>query len=136
MIRFLQKDNKFVKAILTVGIGAFILSMVIYLIPGIFQEQAQAGDTYATIYPHWYSPYTFSGEKVSMVRVQEMAEQQLQRQRLPEFALPYMIQQSGQRLIMQKLLLAQAGTMGIDATEEDVRSYIQSQRGEDFFPNG
>ena len=136
MIRFLQKDNKFVKAILTVGICAFILSMVIYLIPGIFQDQAEAGDTYATVYPHWYSRYTFSGQKVSMVKVQEMAEQQLQRQRLPEFALPYMVQQAGQRLILQQLLLAQGKSMGIDATEQDVRNYIQSQLGEYFFPNG
>jgi peptidyl-prolyl cis-trans isomerase D len=136
MIRFLQKDNKFVKAILTVGIGAFIISMVVYLIPGIFQDSAQAGDTYATVYPHWYSRYTFTGEKVSMVRVQEMAEQQLQRQRLPEFALPYMIQQAGQRLILQKLLLAQAEAMGIHANEQDVRSFIQNQLGEYFFPNG
>ncbi|HEY9126101.1 MAG TPA: peptidylprolyl isomerase, partial [Acidobacteriaceae bacterium] len=136
MIRFLQKDNKFVKAILTVGIGAFIISMVIYLIPGIFQDSTQAGDTYATIYPHWYSRYTFTGEKVPMVKVQEMAEQQLQRQRLPEFAMPYMIQQAGQRLILQKLLLAQAESMGINAGEQDVRNYIQAQLGEYFFPNG
>lgn len=136
MIRFLQKDNKFVRAILTVGIGAFILSMVVYLIPGVFQDSPQAGDTYATVYPHWYSRFTFTGEKVSMVRVQEMAEQQLQRQRLPEFALPYMIQQAGQRLILQKLLLTQAESMGIHANEQDVRNFIQTQLGEYFFPNG
>ncbi|HTJ31369.1 MAG TPA: peptidylprolyl isomerase [Acidobacteriaceae bacterium] len=136
MIRFLQKDNKFVKAILTVGISAFIISMVIYLIPGVFQDSSQAGDTYATIYPHWYSRYTFTGEKIPMVKVQEMAEQQLQRQRLPEFAMPYMIQQAGQRLILQKLLISQAGTMGINASEQDVRNYIQTQLGEYFFPNG
>ena len=136
MIRFLQKDNKFVKAILTVGIGAFIISMVIYLIPGIFTDATQAGDTYATVYPHWYSRYTFTGEKIPMVRVQELAEQQLQRQRLPEFALPYMIQQAGQRLILQKLLIAQASSLGIQAGDEDVRNFLRNQLSEYFFPNG
>ena len=136
MIRFLQKDNKFVKAILTVGIGAFIISMVIYLIPGIFTDASQAGDTYATVYPHWYSRYTFTGEKIPMVRVQELAEQQLQRQRLPEFALPYMIQQAGQRLILQKLLIAQASSLGIHAGDEDVRNFLRNQLSEYFFPNG
>jgi len=56
MIRFLQRDNSIVKAILTVGIGVFIISMVIYLIPGIFQDSSVQADTYATVYPHWLQP--------------------------------------------------------------------------------
>ena len=138
MIRFLQsKDNKFVKAILTVGIGAFIISMVIYLIPGILQNDATTADTYATVYPHWYSRFTFTGEKVSMVQVQEVAQQQLQRQRLPDFALPYMVQRAGQQLILQKLLLTQADRLGLDATDEDVRNFLHTgQYGELLFPNG
>jgi len=138
MIRFLQsKDNRFVKAILTVGIGAFIISMVIYLIPGILQNDATAPDTYATVYPHWYSRFTFTGEKVSMVQVQEVAQQQLQRQRLPDFALPYMVQRAGQQLILQKLLLAQADGLGLNATDEDVRNFLHTgQYGELLFPNG
>jgi peptidyl-prolyl cis-trans isomerase D len=137
MIRFLQRDNSIVKAILTVGIGVFIISMVIYLIPGIFQDSSAQPDTYATVYPHWYSRYTFTGEKISMARVQDVAQQQLQRQRLPDFALPYMVQRAGQQLILQKMLLAQAASLGIAANDDDVRNFLHTgQYGELLFPNG
>ena len=138
MIRFLQsKDNRLVKAIFIVIIGAAVITMVITLIPGIFQDAAVTGDTYATIYPHWYSRFTFTGEKVSLARVQEVAEQQLQRQKLPEFALPYMVQRVGQQLILQRLLLAQAHSLGLSANDEDVRNFLHTgQYGEFLFPNG
>ena len=138
MIRFLQsKDNRIVKAIFIVIIGAAVITMVITLIPGIFQDAAVTGDTYATVYPHWYSRFTFSGEKVTMTRVQEVAQQQLQRQRLPDFALPYMVQRVGQQLILQRILLAQANSLGIEANDEDVRTFLHTgQYGELLFPNG
>ena len=138
MIRFLQsKDNRIVKAIFIVIIGAAVITMVITLIPGIFQDAATTSDTYATVYPHWYSRFTFSGEKVTMTRVQEAAQQQLQRQKLPDFALPYMVQRVGQQLILQKVLLAQANGLGIQANDDDVRAFLHTgQYGELLFPNG
>ena len=138
MIRFLQsKDNRFVKAIFIVIIGAAVITMVITLIPGIFQNATVSGDTYATVYPHWYSKYTFSGESVPMTQVQEVAEQQLQRQRLPDFVLPMMVQRMGQQLILQKIILAEAAKLGVQATDEDVRAFLhQGQYGELLFPGG
>jgi len=138
MIRFLQsKDNRIVKAIFVVIIGAAVVTMVITLIPGIFQDAAVTADTYATVYPHWYSRFTFTGQKVSMERVQEVAQQELQRQRLPDFALPYMVQRAGQQMIAQQLLLAQAASLGIQANDEDVRNFLHTgQYGELLFPNG
>jgi peptidyl-prolyl cis-trans isomerase D len=138
MIRFLQsKDNRIVKAIFVVIIGAAVVTMVVTLIPGIFQDAAVTTDTYATIYPHWYSRYTFTGQKVSMTRVQEVAQQELQRQRLPDFALPYMLQRAGQQMIAQQLLLAQASSLGIEANDEDVRNFLHTgQYGLLLFPNG
>jgi peptidyl-prolyl cis-trans isomerase D len=138
MIRFLQsKDNRIVKAIFVVIIGAAVVTMVVTLIPGIFQDAAVTTDTYATIYPHWYSRFTFTGQKVSMTRVQEVAQQELQRQRLPDFALPYMLQRAGQQMIAQQLLLAQASTLGIEANDEDVRNFLHTgQYGLLLFPNG
>jgi peptidyl-prolyl cis-trans isomerase D len=138
MIRFLQsKDNRFVKAIFVVIIGAAILTMVITLIPGILQNSAVTGDTYATIYPTWYSRYLFSGETVTMTRVQEMAQERLQQQRLPDFVLPMMVQQVGQQMIMQKLLLAEAAKLGIQANSEDVSRFLHTgQYGEVLFPKG
>jgi peptidyl-prolyl cis-trans isomerase D len=138
MIRFLQsKDNRIVKAIFVVIIGAAVVTMVITLIPGIFQDAAVTADTYATIYPHWYSRFTFTGQKVSMERVQEVAQQELQRQRLPDFALPYMMQRAGQQMIAQQLLLAQADSLGIEANDDDVRNFLHTgQYGLLLFPNG
>jgi peptidyl-prolyl cis-trans isomerase D len=138
MIRFLQsKDNRLVKAIFWVIIGAAVVTMVVTLIPGIFQNADMTSDTYATVYPHWYSRYTFTGEKIPLTRVQEVAQQQLQRQRLPDFALPYMVQRVGEQLIMQKVLLAKAASLGIQANEDDVRAFLHTgQYGELLFPNG
>jgi peptidyl-prolyl cis-trans isomerase D len=142
MIRFLQsKDNRLVKAIFWVIIGAAVVTMVITLIPGIFQDAATTSDTYATVYPHWYSRFIFTGEKVSMTRVQEVAQQQMQRQRLPEqyaqLFMPRLVEQAGQQLILQKILLAKAATLGIRANDDDVRSFLHTgQYGELLFPNG
>ena len=138
MIRFLQsKDNRIVKAIFIVIIGAAVVTMVITFIPGIFQNASVSGDTYATVYPHWYSKFLFSGEAVSETQVQEAAEQQLQRQRLPDFALPYMVQRVGQQLIVQKLLIVEAGELGIHANDDDVAAFLhQGQFGQFLFPNG
>jgi peptidyl-prolyl cis-trans isomerase D len=49
MIRFLQADNKFVKTIFWVIISVACITMVITLVPGIFNDQAASPDTYATI---------------------------------------------------------------------------------------
>lgn len=142
MIRFLQsKDNRLVKAIFIVIIGAAVITMVVTLIPGIFADAATTADTYATVYPHWYSRLTFTGDKIPMSRVQDMAQQQMQRQRLPEqyasLFMPRFLSQAGQQLIMQKVLLAKAAGLGISATEDDVRSYLKTgQMGELLFPNG
>jgi peptidyl-prolyl cis-trans isomerase D len=142
MIRFLQsKDNRLVKAIFIVIIGAAVITMVVTLIPGIFQDAAVTADTYATVYPHWYSRFTFTGEKISMTRVQEIAQQQMQRQRLPEqyasMFMPRFMAQAGQQLILQKILLAKAASLGIVATDDDVRSFLKTgQLGEYLFPKG
>ena len=142
MIRFLQsKDNRIVKAIFIVIIGAAVITMVVTLIPGIFADAASTADTYATVYPHWYSRFLFTGQKVSMTRVQEVAEQQMQRQRLPEqyaqLFMPRLVQQAGQQLIVQKILLAKAHSLGIHAGDDDVRAFLHTgQYGELLFPNG
>jgi peptidyl-prolyl cis-trans isomerase D len=58
MIRFLQqKDQRIIKAIFIVIIGVVSISMVIYLIPGLTGAGESAPDTYATVYPHWYSRF-------------------------------------------------------------------------------
>ena len=49
MIRFLQKDSRFTKGIFVVIISVACITMVITLVPGIFNDQTASADTYATI---------------------------------------------------------------------------------------
>jgi peptidyl-prolyl cis-trans isomerase D len=141
MIRFLQRDNRLTKALFVVIIAAASVSMVVYLIPGLTGASAASGDTYAVIYPHWYNHFLSSGETISQQRVSQMARQQLM-QRNPQYADNPMIlgmfeRQVGQQLVQQQILLAEAQTLGIHATDADVIQYLHNgQTGQVLFPNG
>ena len=139
MIRFLQTDNRLTKALLVVVIGAASVSMVVYLIPGLTGQGAASADTYAVIYPHWYSRFLASGTTVSQQRVSQLARQQLQRQRLPDspFIVNYFEQQAGSQLVRDQILLAEADKLGIHASDDDVRQFLhRGQFGEFLFPKG
>src|SRR5258708_39842683 len=139
MIRFLQKDNRVVKAMFVVIIAAASVSMVVYLIPGLTGQGAVAADTYAVVYPHWYSKFLSSGETISQERVTQQARQQLQ-QRNPQYASNPMSvnlfeQQVGQQMVQQQILLAEADKLGISADNNDVIQFLhQGQAGEMRFP--
>ena len=141
MIRFLQKDNRVVKALFVVIIAAASVGMVIYLIPGLTGMGASTTDTYATVYPHWYSRIFSSGDTISQQRVSQVAHQQLMR-RGPQYADNPMIvsiieRQVGQQLVQQQILLNEASKLGIHATDDDVAQFLhQGQLGEIIFPNG
>jgi peptidyl-prolyl cis-trans isomerase D len=141
MIRFLQRDNRFTKAFFIVVIAAASVGMVVYLIPGLTGMGASSVDTYAIIYPHWYSRFFSSGMTVSQQRVSLTAHRQVQ-QRNPQYAdnpmiMHYFEQQVGQQLVQQQILLAEAAKLGITATDDDVAQFLhQGQFGEYLFPGG
>jgi peptidyl-prolyl cis-trans isomerase D len=141
MIRFLQRDNRFTKAFFIVVIAAASVGMVVYLIPGLTGMGVSATDTYAVIYPHWYSSIFSSGMAVSQERVSTVARRVVQ-QRNPQYAdnpaiLRYFEQQVGQQLVQQQILLAEADKLGISANSDDVNRFLhQGQLGEIIFPNG
>jgi peptidyl-prolyl cis-trans isomerase D len=140
MIRFLQKDTKLAKAIYVVIIGAASVGMVVYLIPGLMNTASATPNTYAEVYPHWYSKIFHSGDVVSLQDVQRAARQQLQQ--YPQYAdnpmiLNFMTQQAGQRLVQEQILLTEAAKLGITASEDDVRKLLHTgMMGEAIFPNG
>ncbi|MGD0094967.1 MAG: peptidylprolyl isomerase [Terracidiphilus sp.] len=140
MIRFLQaKDSQVVKAIFVVIIAVVVVGMVIYLIPGLTGMSASNTDTYAMIYPHWYSRFLSSGMTVSQQRVSQATRQQLQRSRYPDSpALERLVeQQVGQSLIQQQVLIYEAEKLGITATDDDVVQLLhQGESGQVLFPNG
>ncbi|HUH62730.1 MAG TPA: peptidylprolyl isomerase [Terracidiphilus sp.] len=141
MIRFLQQDNRIVKAFFVVVIAFASVGMVIYLIPGLSGTMSLAPDTYAVVYPHWYSRFFSSGDTVSLQRVQQLARQQIQ-QRGPQYAsspvmLQFFEQQVGQQLVQEQILLSEANKLGVNATDDDVAKFLhQGQFGEVLFPNG
>jgi peptidyl-prolyl cis-trans isomerase D len=141
MIRFLQSDNRITKALFVVVIGAASVAMVVYLIPGLAGGGSSAPDTFAVVYPHWYSKILSSGDTVSQTRVQQVAENEL-RQRGPQYAgnpmiVQYIEQQVGQELVQQQVLLQEAHKLGIYATNDDVRQYLRTgPTGQVIFPDG
>jgi len=141
MIRFLQQDNRVVKALFVVIIAAASVSMVVYLIPGLTGQGAVSAGTYAVVYPHWYSKFFASGESISQERVSAQARQQLQ-QRNPQYASNPMIvslfeQQVGQQMVQQQILLSEAAKLGISANNNDVVQFLhEGQAGQVLFPNG
>jgi peptidyl-prolyl cis-trans isomerase D len=141
MIRFLQTDNRMTKALLVVIIGAASVSMCVYLIPGLTGGGAASADTYAVIYPHWYSRFLSSGDTISQQKVEQIARQQLQ-QRGPQYAdnpmiLNFFEQQVGQQQVQQQILLQEADKLGIRATIDDVVKYLQTgPTGAVLYPNG
>ncbi len=141
MIRFLQTDNRLTKALFVVVIGMASVSMVVYLIPGLTGGGATSPDTYAMVYPHWYSRWLASGDTVSEARVEQVTRQQLM-QRGPQYADNPMIvkffeSQVGQQLVQQQVLLQAAKKLGIHASSDDVRQFLQTgPTGQVLFPNG
>jgi len=143
MIRFLQTENRMVKALFVVVIGLASVSMVVYLIPGLTGAGASAPDTYAVVYPHWYSRIFSSGETVTLTQVQEMTENELRQS--PQYAQfasdPRALQlfepRVGEELVQKAVLLQEAHNLGMDATGDDVLQYLRTgQVGKVLYPNG
>ena len=142
MIRFLQaKDNRIVKAIFVVIIAVVSVGMVVYLIPGLTGMGASTADTFAVIYPHWYSRLLSSGVTITQQKVSQHASQEIQ-QRYPQYAgnaaIEHMIeQQVGQQMVQQQVLLLEAAKLGIQASDADVIQFLhQGKFGEFLFPDG
>ena len=140
MIRFLQqKDSRITKAIFVAIIGIVSVGMVVYLIPGLTGLGASSANTYAVIYPHWYSKFLSSGVTVTQEEVEKVARQQMARQRYPDNAaiLGMVERQVGQQLEEQGIVQLEAEKLGIQATGDDVIQLLRSgPNGQVLFPNG
>jgi peptidyl-prolyl cis-trans isomerase D len=137
MIRFLQKDSRVVKTIFIVIIAVACITMVITLVPGIFSNEVSSSDTYATIRGAGFLGRFFGGDDISTQEVQQLAQRMMQRQQMPDFILPYMMQRAGQGLIQQHVELQEANRLGVTVTDGDLRSFLHSGMwGQVLFPNG
>jgi peptidyl-prolyl cis-trans isomerase D len=138
MIRFLQKDSKLVKGIFWAIISVACITMVITLVPGIFSDSVSAADTYASIRPGGFlGRFIGTGTDISNSDVQQVAAQALQRQRMPDFVLPYMMQRVGQSMIQQAVLLQEANRLGLQVTDAGLRDFLHTgMYGQVLFPKG
>ena len=148
MIRFLQQDNKLVKIMFGVIIGAACVSMVVYLVPGLMDPSggADAADTYATVHtPGALGRIFGESTTVKMADVTRLAERQLQQQmqqrQIPDSMmqqlLPYMIGRVGPALVQRAILQQEADRLHLQVSDDDLRNYLRTgPLSQYLFPGG
>jgi peptidyl-prolyl cis-trans isomerase D len=138
MIRILQQNNKFTKVLFAVIIGAAVVTMVITLVPGIFDNAAITdANVFATVREPGVLGRFADSTPIKAVEVNQLAQRQLQQQRLPDFLLPYMAQRAGQILVQRAILKHEADRMGLQVSDEDLRRELQTGPFAQYlFPNG
>jgi peptidyl-prolyl cis-trans isomerase D len=139
MIRILQQDNRATKAIFAVVIGAAIITMVITLVPGIFDNGAANNPSiYATVRtPGWLGRITGDSTAIKSEDVQRAAQQQMQQQQLPDFYLQFVMSRAGQLEVERAVLAHEADHLGLRVSDDDLRHYLQNgPYAQYLFPGG
>src|SRR6202051_2503326 len=139
MIRLLQQDNRIMKIIFAVIIGLAAITMVITLVPGIF-DNASTSDS--TVYAPVREPGLLGrtiGESTSIktVEVNQLAARELQQQHLPEAVMPYLCPRAGQILVQRAILKHEADRLHLQVSDEDLRRELQTGPFAQYlFPGG
>ncbi len=140
MIRILQQDNRIIKGVFAVIIGLAVITMVITLVPGIFDNTGANGNT--TVFATVRSPGALGrlggdSTPIPAAEVNQLAQRQLQQQKLPDFLLPYMAQRAGQILVQRAILKHEADRLHLQVSDEDLRRELQTGPFAQYlFPNG
>ena len=138
MIRVLQQNNKIVKSVFAVIIGAAVITMVITLVPGIFDNVGAGSDTanFATVHRPGVLG-RLDSEPVLQTEVTRAAQTQMAQQKLPPFLLQYVESRVGQQLVQESILKLEADHLGLQVSDADLaRELHQGQIGQVLFPNG
>jgi len=142
MIRSLQKDNRVTKAIFAVIIGVATLSMVLYLVPGLYDGLSGTSQgVYATVRKPGFWGRLSDTTEIKSTDVAQLAQNMAQQQNLPAQYLPFLMPrfeaQAQQLLIAQAIEQREAARLGLAATNDDVQKELQNgQLGQFFFPEG
>ena len=139
MIRILQQDNRLTKIVFAVIIGFAVITMVITLVPGIFDNAGATGtDVYATVRdPNLLGRIASESAPVLQTEVTALAQRQLAQQKLPPFLLPYMEQRAGQILVQRAILKHEADRLNLQVSDEDLKRELQTGAFAQYiFPNG
>src|SRR5215469_18505333 len=107
MIRIFQQDNKATKIIFGLIIAAAIVTMVITLVPGIFNDDTgNNAALFATVRtPGIWGRILGGSTPVTMQDVQQQTERQMQQQHLPDFARQILINRVGQQQVERAVLV-------------------------------
>ncbi len=139
MIRLLQQNSSAVKFIFAFIIIAAIGTMVITLVPGIFDTAGNTGsaDVFATVHDPGWTGRLESGSTIKQTEVAQLAQRQLQQQNLPDMLMPYMEQRAGQILVQREILKHEADRMHLQVSDEDLRRELRTGAFAQYlFPNG
>src|SRR5580658_5200784 len=106
MIRIFQQDNRATKIIFGVIIAAAIVTMVITLVPGIFNDDtANSAALFATVRtPGMWGRLLGGSTPISMQEVQQQTQRQMQQQHLPDYAMPFLINRVGPQQVERAVL--------------------------------
>jgi peptidyl-prolyl cis-trans isomerase D len=127
MIRFLQQDGRIIKGVFIAIIAVACITMVITLVPGIFQDSGTASNTYASIRSAGYFGRAFGpSHDITTPEVQQLASRILQQRHYPEQLLPMIMPQAAQSLIQREILMEQANRMGLTVSDNDLRYELQN----------
>jgi len=139
MIRLLQQDNRIMKIIFAVIIGLAAITMVITLVPGIFDNASTTDSSvYATVrQPGFFGRTIGESTPIKAVEVNQLAARQLQQQHLPEALMPYLLPRAGQILVQRAILKHEADRMNLQVSDEDLARELRTGPFAQYlFPNG
>ena len=137
MIRFLQTPGPIKKVILGGLLTIICVFLVITLGPGFGNS-----DFFGTRGPGQGVVATVAGNEITTLEVQQQARQMVTQQfprggAQASMLLPYFASQAFERMVTEKVIVAEAERMGLQATDEDVRDELQHGRyAPAFFPGG
>ena len=139
MIRIFQQDNKATKIIFGLIIAAAIVTMVITLVPGIFNDDtANSAALFATVRtPGVWGRLLGGSTPISMQEVQQQTQRQMQQQHLPDYALPFLINRVGQQQVERAVLAREADRLGLQVSDDDLRRELSTgPLSQYLFPGG
>jgi peptidyl-prolyl cis-trans isomerase D len=134
MIRFMQTSATFKKYALTAILLVICVAMTWYLVPAFTGQGTGVTNNNSVV-------ATVAGEEVTPEAVRKEAQRQLEQQ-FPKGGaqaralLPFFSSRAAQNLIQQKVMLVEANRLGLRATDDDVRDFLQHQLGSELFPGG
>ncbi|MEO8727438.1 MAG: peptidyl-prolyl cis-trans isomerase, partial [Acidobacteriaceae bacterium] len=119
------------KILLTVIIGAFILILVVTLVPGMGMADWTGGGAKAGVLA------TVDGRPIATVDVQRAADMAMRQNKIPEqykaMVMPRVIDQ----LVTENALLDRANRIGLQVTDQELQAELRTgPLGQALFPNG